>query len=33
MRSSEGGGWTRANTGKLATYPTARPDLKERCGA
>jgi hypothetical protein len=32
MRSLEGGGWKSANTGNsLATYPTARPDLTERC--
>ena len=29
----EGGGWKSANTGNsLATYPTTRPELTERCG-
>jgi hypothetical protein len=32
MRSLEGGGWKSATNGNsLATYPTTRPDLTERC--
>ena len=32
MRSLEGGGWKRTDaSNSLAAYPTARPDLNERC--
>jgi len=33
MLRLEGGGWkSNSNGNSLATYPTARPDLTERCG-